>query len=163
MRVLVAIDDSPFSDVAIRAVAARPWPEGTEIRLMHAVEVPPMVSFTGAAWPDPPVDLSSIREAERARGTQLLERAAEQFIRTSLKVSTRLIEGSARTTILDEARTWPADLVVLGSHGSKGLTRFLLGSVSETIVRHAPCSVEIIKAPTGNVATPQGGETNARS
>ena len=54
------------------------------------------------------------------------------------------------TIILEEVKNWSADLVVLGSHGSKGLTRFLLGSVSETIVRHAPCSVEVVTARGGS-------------
>jgi nucleotide-binding universal stress UspA family protein len=53
--------------------------------------------------------------------------------------------GEARQQIIDYATEWPADLIVLGSHGRRGLNRFLLGSVSEGVVRHAPCSVEIVR------------------
>jgi nucleotide-binding universal stress UspA family protein len=49
--------------------------------------------------------------------------------------------------ILDTAAKWHADLIVIGSHGRKGLDRFLLGSVSEAVARHAPCSVQIVRVP----------------
>lgn len=48
---------------------------------------------------------------------------------------------------LEQASKWGADLIVLGSHGRKGLKHFLLGSVSETVARHAICSVEIVRVP----------------
>jgi nucleotide-binding universal stress UspA family protein len=47
--------------------------------------------------------------------------------------------------ILKEAADWGADLIVLGSHGRRGFSRFLLGSVSEAVASHAPCSVEVIR------------------
>jgi nucleotide-binding universal stress UspA family protein len=49
--------------------------------------------------------------------------------------------------IVDRAAEWHADLIVLGSHGRHGLDRFLIGSVSEYVARHAPCSVEIVRMP----------------
>jgi nucleotide-binding universal stress UspA family protein len=156
MRILLAIDDSPFSWVAVRSVAERPWPAGSEIRIFHAIELPPVFSFTGTAWPDPPVDLSALSEAEQSRGKQLLERATQELSPSGCAVTTRLVEGSARTTILEEVREWPADLVVLGSHGTKGLTSLLLGSVSQTILSHAPCSVAIIRTSAERRTTPSG-------
>ena len=60
--------------------------------------------------------------------------------------STGLVRtGDARHEIIDYAAAWPADLIVIGSHGRRGLDRFLLGSVSEGVVRHAPCSVEVVR------------------
>ena len=53
--------------------------------------------------------------------------------------------GDPRAFILDAAKTWAADLIVLGSHGRHGLERFLLGSVSEAVAVHAHCSVEIVR------------------
>jgi nucleotide-binding universal stress UspA family protein len=52
--------------------------------------------------------------------------------------------------IIDAAEAWKAELIVIGSHGRKGLQRFLLGSVAESIARHAACSVEIIRDPMKN-------------
>ena len=55
--------------------------------------------------------------------------------------------GDPKSKIINAAEAWGADLIVLGSHGRKGLQRFLLGSVSETDMRHAHCSVEIVRLP----------------
>jgi nucleotide-binding universal stress UspA family protein len=57
--------------------------------------------------------------------------------------------GDARQVILDEAQEWPADLVVLGSHGRTGMKRVLLGSVSDSVSRHARCSVQIVRGAAG--------------
>lgn len=54
--------------------------------------------------------------------------------------------GTPEEAILDEAEKWDADLIVVGSHGFKGLDRFLLGSVSHDVAIHAPCSVEIVRS-----------------
>jgi nucleotide-binding universal stress UspA family protein len=53
--------------------------------------------------------------------------------------------GRAQDVILDEAERWGADLIVLGSHGYRAFKRFLLGSVSQAVATHAPCSVEIVR------------------
>lgn len=52
-----------------------------------------------------------------------------------------------KNVILDEAANWHADLIVVGSHGRRGLDRFLLGSVSETVAIYAHCSVEVLRSP----------------
>ena len=74
---------------------------------------------------------------------------AEKRIRESqgaaLEISSKVIEGHTLTEILDEAASWEADLIVLGSHGRRGLRRFLLGSVSNAVASHADCSVEIVR------------------
>jgi nucleotide-binding universal stress UspA family protein len=54
--------------------------------------------------------------------------------------------GEPRTMILDTAKTWGADLIVLGSHGRRGMDRFLMGSVSEAVAIHAHCSVEVVRS-----------------
>jgi nucleotide-binding universal stress UspA family protein len=60
-------------------------------------------------------------------------------------------KGDPRAVIVDHAARWNADLIVLGSHGFKGLDRLLIGSVSEAVLRHAPCSVEIVRIPLAGV------------
>ena len=54
-------------------------------------------------------------------------------------------DGDPRTVIVDEAKEWSADLIVMGSHGYTGLKRLLLGSVAHSVVSHAPCSVEVVR------------------
>jgi nucleotide-binding universal stress UspA family protein len=62
-------------------------------------------------------------------------------------VTPELVEGDPKSQIIDIAHEWRADMIVLGSHGRTGINRFLMGSVSQGVVRHAHCSVEIIRAP----------------
>jgi len=62
-----------------------------------------------------------------------------------LKVTAKIKAGSAKDAILDEAESWGANLIVLGSHGYSGWQRFLLGSVSHAVATHASCSVEIVR------------------
>lgn len=70
----------------------------------------------------------------------------------NLRVTTELLEGSPKKTIVDETERWGADLVVLGSHGHGPARRFLLGSVAQAVTLHAPCSVEVVRAPHGMAA-----------
>jgi nucleotide-binding universal stress UspA family protein len=58
--------------------------------------------------------------------------------------------GDPRSVILEEAKEWDADLIVVGSHGYTGIKRLLLGSVAQSVVSHAPCSVEVVRQKTEN-------------
>ena len=81
---------------------------------------------------------------------ELVERVAKQLRAAGFKAETAVEAGDVRERILDSASEWRADLIVLGSHGKRGLQRFLLGSVAEFVARHAKCSVQIIRTPAGN-------------
>ena len=147
MRVLLAIDDSEPSAAATHAVLARG--PGTVVRVIHVVEpaallIPSLVADSGLGrWQ--PSELETLRRARLALAEELLSRAAHTLRSGGLQVETSVEEGDPRPTILNVAAAWHPDLIVLGSHGRKGLDRFLLGSVSEAVVRHAPCSVEITR------------------
>jgi nucleotide-binding universal stress UspA family protein len=78
----------------------------------------------------------------------LVERVAGNLRKAGFKTSQLLEEGDPKTVILDQAAAWPADLIVLGSHGLKGLNRFVIGSVSAAVSQHAKCSVEIVRPPS---------------
>ena len=62
-----------------------------------------------------------------------------------LAMPTVVEEGDPKTKTLDHAATWNADVIVMGSHGRRGVQHFLMGSVSEAVVRNAPCSVEVVR------------------
>jgi nucleotide-binding universal stress UspA family protein len=81
---------------------------------------------------------------------QIVAAAAEEAHQRApgLRVSTVTREGSPRKLIVLEAKRWKADLVVVGAEGHSALRQFLLGSVAHTVALHAPCSVEIVRAPT---------------
>ncbi len=75
-------------------------------------------------------------------------KAAERLRDSGLNATPILKEGDPKSRIIDLATEWHADLIVLGSHGRKGLNRFLLGSVSQAVARQAPCSVQIVRIPS---------------
>jgi nucleotide-binding universal stress UspA family protein len=143
MKVLLATDASEFSDAAAKNLAAQLRPQDTEVHVLHVVEPialssPPQMSR--GYYPELEDQLPQARE--------IVERAAKTLSAAGFHVTTSVATGDARSTILDEAAKWAADLIVLGSHGHKGLGRFLLGSVSEAVARHAHCSVQITRIPS---------------
>ena len=144
MKVVVAVDDSKYSQAAVDAIIARPWWGDTEFLIMTVVQVGAM-AYSGAAYY--PEQWVSIREAEVASARQLLEKTREKLMAAmpSTKVECALEEGSPSAEIAAKAKDWQADLIIVGSHGRKGLNKFLLGSVAEAVLNAAPCSVEIIK------------------
>jgi nucleotide-binding universal stress UspA family protein len=144
-NVVVAVDGSDGSQVAVRAVAGRPWPAETQFRVL-AVAVPYLPVPSGVASDIPPFEgyAAATKElAEHARSWA--ERAADVLRQAGFSAEPLVRLGDARHEIVEEARTSSADLIVVGSHGRTGLKRLLMGSVAESVVRHAPCSVEVVR------------------
>jgi nucleotide-binding universal stress UspA family protein len=146
MRILVPIDESKFSEAAVGSVAARPWPPDTEIRVLHVVEPPSLLLGREMTVHDP--EFEAVWKALREQAKDLVAKATERLRRSGVTVTPGLVEGDPKSKIIDVASDWRADLIVLGSHGRKGLDRFLMGSVSEAVLRHAHCSVEVVRIPT---------------
>lgn len=148
LKVLLAVDGSEGSRHAAESMAARPWPAGTEIRVLSAVEMG--LSALQAAFEIPAFDASHL-EAQRAAAMQRTEDAIGSARKTleaaglTTSESISVLVASPKEIILQEAAAWPADWIVLGSHGQGGLSRFLLGSTSETVATHAACSVEVVR------------------
>jgi nucleotide-binding universal stress UspA family protein len=144
MKILIALDGSEFSEAAAKAVIDQVKPENNEVALLQALEPFPVALAEKVGSKESP-DFTVARLKLRDEATDYLARIAEQFRSAGFKSSYFVDEGDAREVILDYAERWPADLVVVGSHGRKGLNRFLIGSVSEAVARHARCSVEIVR------------------
>ena len=142
MKVLLAIDDSKFSQEALRVVSRQLRPADSEIRVLHVLQ--PL-----ALSPVPQMDARYAPELESQGGEAraLVERAAATLHEAGFQVGTLIEKGDVRLKIIDSAADWKADLIVLGSHGRTGLPRLLLGSVAEFVARNAPCSVQIVRMP----------------
>ena len=145
MRVLLPIDGSAFSEAAIDEVTKRPWPSGTEVRIVTAAEVPVVVGLE--PWAATPIYFEQLEGAVRDSANALVENAVTKLKSsgTPLRISCAVIEGTPREVIVDEADRWGADLIVMGSRGLSAWSRLLLGSVSNAVVHHAKCSVEIVR------------------
>jgi nucleotide-binding universal stress UspA family protein len=142
MRILVAIDDSKSLEELLRAIIMQIRTQDSEVRILHvlqpiSVSTPPQMarSFT------PEI------EEQKKQAQELIDTATKQIASAGFKVDSVIDKGDVKETILDSAIQWHADLIVVGSHGSGGVRRFLLGSVAESVARHAPCSVEIVRIP----------------
>ena len=149
-RVLLAVDGSEGSQNAARSIAGRPWPAGTEVRVLSAVELG--LTALQAAFEIPALDAAHLEEQrgramERAQKAIAMARGILEPAGLRVSESISVLVAHPKEIILDEASGWAADLIVLGSHGYRGIDRFLLGSVSEGVATHAPCSVEIVRGP----------------
>jgi len=138
MKLLLAIDDSKFSQAATQAVIAQYQPQGTEVKVLNVVDlaIPIPTSYGGV-----------FREESLKHGHQLVDRAESLLSKAGYKTQTAVEEGDPKAKIIDQATKWKAEIIVMGSHGRKGIDHFLMGSVAEAVARHAPCSVEIVRMP----------------
>jgi nucleotide-binding universal stress UspA family protein len=153
MKILLAIDGSPCSDAAIEEVARRPWPEGSLIKVLTSYELP--VPPTPEGWGLPLSYFEDMDVGLRKQSQNIVDAALKVLkprLGKNISVDAALVPGPPRTVILDEAETWGADLIVVGSHGKGAWQRFLLGSVSQGVVSHAKCSVEVVRCAAAKKA-----------
>jgi nucleotide-binding universal stress UspA family protein len=147
MKILLATDGSEFSLAAARSIAARPWPERTEVKVVCVLHMPDPMAET---WEGSSEAIARI-ESEYYEEAEEDVTDAEKLIKgAGLKVTSSVLEGYPKAVILDEADRWRADLIVVGSHGRRGVTRLVMGSVSEAIALYADCSVEVIRKNKGS-------------
>ncbi len=147
MKILLAIDDSLCSSAAADAVILQMKTEGVELRVLHVLEpFPEDLAEIMGSKEHPDFALARLKQRERAK--ESVAKTVQKLQRAGFKVDSSIEEGEARSVILYQAELCDADLIVLGSHGRTGLDRFLIGSVSEAVARHARCSVEIVRAPS---------------
>jgi nucleotide-binding universal stress UspA family protein len=135
MKILLATDGSEHSVAAARAVAERPWPEGTEVKVMSMVN-PLVYSMEEMGL----FETGGTRRAHRAIGD-----AAQIIAGAGVKTSAEVIAGRPDRRIAREAKEWGADLIVVGTEDRRGLRRLLSRSVSERVASSAPCSVEVVR------------------
>ena len=148
MRILLAVDGSPYSEAAINEVASRVWPADTEVKIITAFELP--LAPAPEVWALPPGYFEKLEEAARDQARCVNDGALAKLkgsAAPAIAITGEILAGPARSVILEEAEAWQADLIVLGSHGYGAWQRFLLGSVSQAVVSHAKCSVEVVRIP----------------
>lgn len=109
-----------------------------------------MAYFSAAMIPHFVPHVAAIEEDRKKEANELVQRAAGEFQEAGFQAEGLVEEGDAKTRIIDRAAEWKADLIVIGSYGLTGLNRFLMGSVSDAVVRHAGCSVQVVRVPTDN-------------
>ena len=150
MKILLATEGSKYSQAAIdKCCEIFGNRTDAEVRIIAVYElmIPPTEPFAVSAEYIQQVDAQSRRQAEEvaaAAQAQLLERCPAFQDKLSVKVA----GGSAEGLIVEEAEAWGADLIIVGSHGYGFWKRAWLGSVSNAVVHHAPCSVLVVRSDT---------------
>jgi nucleotide-binding universal stress UspA family protein len=144
MRVLVAIDDSKFSQALIAEVAARSWQDGTQMMVLNVVAIP-----TEQHWQDWGLGVDAeLIQVLRGSAQSLVENTVKQLrsqLDLGIEISGKVAEGHAAECILGAAKAWHADLIMVGANGAGWLPQFILGSVAQRVLMGASCTVEIIR------------------
>ncbi len=137
-RIVVAIEDRLFAAEIKEFLLTLSLSDGAEIKVVHAIE-PPLAVET---WPS-----QQYLQDSSDLVTWMCDslKSALQTHGRAVRIDSVVVETFAKDAIIDTAQDWRADLIVVGSHGRRGLSRFLLGSVSQAVVAHAPCSVAVIR------------------
>jgi nucleotide-binding universal stress UspA family protein len=157
-RILCPLDFSRFSRHALEQAVALAREFGAEIAALHVFAVAPVAETVSAGAPTAlePVRLAA---SQRAALAAELRDFAYEVEADGVAVATTIAEGDPVATIVERAAAWPADLIVMGTHGRAGFERLLLGSVAEKVLRKAPCPV--LTVPPGT-STPKSGLTFSR-
>lgn len=147
-RIVIGLDGSESALNAARWALALPLPPVCEVRLIRLVPPP---AFLASAHDGlvPPLTgyVTEAIQWELQAARRSLEEAAREYEAGGRNVVTEAVPGHAAAGLIDAAHERKADLIVVGAEGLSGLNRFLLGSVSEAVARHAHCSVLIVKEP----------------
>lgn len=139
-RILVPVDGSKTAEAALEFACRLAIEQRAKLRLVHVVDESMIAfSFQGAA-----PDFDALRKAFSEGGANILARAKDRAAAAGIGAETELVEmmgGRAASMIVGQASTWPADLIVMGTHGRTGFNHLLLGSVAEGVVRTATVPV----------------------
>jgi nucleotide-binding universal stress UspA family protein len=150
MKILLATDGSDGAMAAVKSLAARPWPAGSKIKIISVVElIAPGTEMNAASSSAiyPVSLLDEIWNDARVRAREAVADAKKKLEAAGMKIidGAETPEGDPRSVLLEKANEWDADLIVLGSHGRRGIDRMLMGSVSESVALQAPCCVEVVR------------------
>jgi nucleotide-binding universal stress UspA family protein len=139
-RILIALDDSAIAAHAVEVGTELATALKAQTALVHVVD--PTLAFQ----PDSGIPAAEWVATQKREGQSFLATAAQRA--GELPAWQFLREGKPADQVLAAASEWDADVIVIGTHGRSGVSRLVLGSTAESVVRHAPCPVLVIRPPT---------------
>ncbi|MDH0863135.1 universal stress protein [Mitsuaria sp. GD03876] len=145
-KILVPVDGSPTSNAGLAEAVRLAKLSGGEIRLLHALDLQAFAMMSSAGLGITPDNFEQIR----AGGQKVLDDASAVVSAAGIRVTTHLSESLASRVsdlVGEEGKAWGAEVIVLGTHGRRGLSRALLGSDAELIVRYATVPVLLVRGP----------------
>lgn len=158
-KILLATDGSEFSNAAVKAIAGEPWPKSTPVKV---ISVPEFALWLGEYPYFQRAQVTELNESALGAASAAVALAKDFLSRRGFSVTTDVpVDRDAPAkTILQVAKEWGADLVVVGSHGRSGFDRWALGSVSESVAMNAHCSVEVAHLPVKTEVHEYEGESH---
>jgi nucleotide-binding universal stress UspA family protein len=144
-KIIVALDGSSTANLALTEAIALARHHKAQLRIVHVVNrllFAPTVEIAGA--------MAQLRKAQREEGKQLLAAAKATAFKHRVQAQTVLLAitgDRAAAAIVKDAGQWPADLVVMGTHGRRGINRLMMGSDVEEVIRTCPAPVLVVRAP----------------
>jgi nucleotide-binding universal stress UspA family protein len=147
MKILLATDGTKHSDCAIKMVDKFNLSDGDEIKIVSVVDmVLPLSIDVYAGYLPTTADLE---KSAQENAEKILESASEKIQQSvgdkNVFISTEVLLGSPESRIVETAEEMGANLIIVGSHGYNRWERLLLGSVSDSVIHHAPCSVLVVR------------------
>lgn len=143
-QILVPVDGSATSNAGLAEAVKMAELTGGRLRLLHVIDEMPFAMSTLGG----PAASASLLAVLEEGGQAVLRQAREQVEKSGVAVDTVLFDGFGgrlSDRVAEQARTWPADLVVLGTHGRRGVGRMLIGSDAEQVLRTAPVPVLLVR------------------
>jgi len=157
MRVLIAVDGSKPCDELVKDLAARPWNGSDEFMVLHVVSTPDTNEWQDyglSVWPE-------LKQKMLAAANDLVE-SKLNYLRSQMSptitITSKVAEGHVCDSIVQEAKDWHADLIVLAARGHSALERFFLGTVADGVLKKTSCSVEVFKTRRSSRANHQNLE-----
>ena len=147
MKILLATDGTKYGDAAVDIASKLRLGSGDEIKAVCVVDmaVPMAIDVYGGYIPE----TSEMERTARENAERIVQSTAEKLksrFDEPPAIATDVLFGSPDSRIVETAEDMSADLIVIGSHGYNAWERLLLGSVSNSVVHHAPCSVLVARA-----------------
>ena len=150
MKILLATDGTKHGDAAVEMLCKIKLADGDDVKIICVVDMalPMAIDIYGGYLPD----TTELEKAARENATKIVqgtsEKVEDSFEGKDVNLSTEILFGSPDSRIVETAAEIKADLIVIGSHGYKQWERLLLGSVSDSVVHHAHCSVMVVRTET---------------
>lgn len=150
MKIILATDGTKHSDSALEIIKNFNLTAGDEIKIISVIDMalPFAIDIYAGYLPS----TAEIETAVKENSLKVLETARQKikdyFPATEIFITTEILNGSPESRIVETAEEFGADLIIVGSHGYNRWERLLLGSVSDSVIHHAPCSVLVVRGLT---------------
>jgi nucleotide-binding universal stress UspA family protein len=146
-RILVPVDGSPVSAKGMKEAVKLARAARARLRLLHVVE-----EYAAFSSPEVGANIGPILDALRDSGKRTLAKVERAARALGVRPETSLVEdagGRVADSIVEQAKRWRADLIVMGTHGRRGMNRMLIGSDAELVIRYSPVPVLLVPGKRG--------------